>query len=50
MKPLSPGHFQVRYSNPTSDGAAALRLTVRDSPGNTLTQIVHEAYRITPGG
>ncbi len=47
---LSPGRFDIDYTNPASAGTAALRLTARDAQGNTLTEVVHQAYRITPSG
>ena len=41
------GQYQVSYSNPSGAQTASVWLTARDAQGNTLSQVIHQAYAIT---
>lgn len=42
-----PGDYTVSYTNPAGAQTASIRLTASDAQGNTLSQVIHQAYAIT---
>jgi hypothetical protein len=44
---IAPGRYQVSYANPSGAATADIQVTARDAQGNTLTQVIHQAYAIT---
>jgi hypothetical protein len=44
---IAPGRYQVGYTNPSGASAADIQVTARDAQGNTLSQVIHQAYAIT---
>ena len=40
------GQYQASYANPAGAATADLWLTARDAQGNTLSQVIHQAYAI----
>jgi hypothetical protein len=43
---IAPGRYQVSYTNPSGAATADIQLTARDAQGNTLSQVIHQAYAI----
>jgi hypothetical protein len=44
---IAPGRYQVSYTNPSGSATADIKITARDAQGNTLSQVIHQAYAIT---
>jgi hypothetical protein len=47
LKPIAPGRYQASYVNPAGATTAELWLTASDAQGNTLSQVIDQAYAIT---
>jgi hypothetical protein len=44
---IGPGRYQVSYTNPSGAATADIRVSASDAQGNTLSQVVQQAYAIT---